>query len=623
MAGREDKATKAMRFTALTLLAVCLADGPAEAVYTTMVNNGPSANRVDIVFLGDGYTAAQISTTYVTHVQAMLTHLFDQTEDPFPRYRNFFNVHRIDVVSNQSGADVPPQGISRDTALDASYYWDGSTDRLLYINETKANSQLSTGLAGAGFTAEMKLITVNDTRYGGGGGTYAVYAGGNSSAPEIALHELGHSFSNLADEYDYGSGTYTGPERPEANVSIYADSRKWSQWLGYVDPAHTSMGAVGAYQGAYYQKYGIYRPTSDSKMRTLGKPFNAVSREKIILDIYKYCDPLDSWLANQATLTNPNDLWVDVVDPDIIKLQWSVDGQLVSGAAAEHFTPTNLTVGTHTITARAYDDTPWVRTSLDSLQQTVTWSVTVTPSLFVWTGGGATSDWSVSANWGGAAPPAGNHLAFAGSQRLTNNNNIASRTSFASLTFQSTAGAFVLGGNSIELSGPITNQSTSPQSIDNNIEFTASGDINAQNGDITLSGEISGSVGLTKKGTGKVVITQDAAYSGNTIVAAGTLDLVGLSNAGSTTVNGTLIADYIRQESLTIIAGGKVSIDGSGTSVVNFLNIADSSGNFSWGTGGGGSSDKLNVIAVPEPATWLLAIMAASAGFVAWRRRKR
>jgi hypothetical protein len=343
-----------------------------------VLNNGDPSNRVNIIFLGDGYTASEINTTYVTHINAMLNHLFTENEDPFTRYANYFNAYRINVVSNQSGADVPPQNIYKDTALDASYYWDKVTERLLYVSNSKANAAMTSGLAGSGITADMKLVTVNSTLYGGGGGNYAVYAGGNGYAPEIALHETGHSFSNLADEYSYSSTTYTGSEPSRPNVTTDPSGAKWSQWLGYVDPAHPELGAVGAYEGAMYNDYGIYRPTEDSKMRNLDVAFNAVCREQIILDIYNRVHPIDRYLSNTAMLTNPDSLWIDVVDPDVLRVHWSVDGSEIVGATSETFDLPSLSKGMHTVTALAYDDTPWVRVDNDLLSQSISWSVNIT-----------------------------------------------------------------------------------------------------------------------------------------------------------------------------------------------------------------------------------------------------
>ena len=66
---------------------------------------------------------------------------------------------------------MPQQGISRNTALDATYRFDGVTDRLLGINGSKADAALNAGLGGANFTAEMLFVTVNSDIYGGSGGS--------------------------------------------------------------------------------------------------------------------------------------------------------------------------------------------------------------------------------------------------------------------------------------------------------------------------------------------------------------------------------------------------------------------------------------------------------------------
>src|SRR5262245_34602245 len=74
-------------------LAATLSMSPeiASGAYITMVEHGPSSNRVNVMFLGDGYTASELGTTYVNDISSMWAHMFGNTEDPFPRYRNFFN----------------------------------------------------------------------------------------------------------------------------------------------------------------------------------------------------------------------------------------------------------------------------------------------------------------------------------------------------------------------------------------------------------------------------------------------------------------------------------------------------------------------------------------------------
>lgn len=399
-------ALRAAFFAALVCFGV---DGIA--AWRTVVDNGPSANRVDIVFIGDGYTQAQISSgLYSSHVQQYLTYLWGGTNylaDPFPRYRNFFNVHQIEVASLESGADHPSQGIYRNTAFDATYD-SGGIDRLLTINTSKANSAVSTNLAGTGIIADMRMATVNDSAYGGSGGTWAVYAGPNHQARELALHELSHAFSSTADEYVTRSGVFPGAEPAAVNATKDPTGAKWSQWLGFDDPRADYLD-IGVFEGAVDYPSGVYRPSLDSKMRTLGRPFNAVVREKTILDIYKYVDPLDSWMAN-STEVQSGALWVKTVDPEVISVDWYVNDQLVAADHGEQFVLANFSfeVGTYSVRALAYDRIvnhagdgsllDLVRVGLNNLQQQINWTVQLTavePNRGDFNGDGIADGWDL------------------------------------------------------------------------------------------------------------------------------------------------------------------------------------------------------------------------------------
>ena len=106
------------RLVACLVAAVCLASaGRALAEpFTTVRNNGPSANRVDLVIMGDGFTAAQIAAgAYAAEIETQIQRLFAQ--EPYLEYNRFLNVHRINVTSNQAGADHPSLGMFVDTAL--------------------------------------------------------------------------------------------------------------------------------------------------------------------------------------------------------------------------------------------------------------------------------------------------------------------------------------------------------------------------------------------------------------------------------------------------------------------------------------------------------------------------
>ena len=355
------------------------------AAFDTVIDNGPSSNRVDIFFLGDGYTTADLAAgAYSDHVQNYTDHIFSAnlSVDPYFRYRNFFNVHQVEVVSNESGADVPQHEIVKDTALDATYQWDGETDRLLYIDTNKANAALNSAMAGSDINAEVKFVTVNSSIYGGGGGSWAVYAGANSNALDVALHESGHSFNRLADEYG-GDATYTGSEPNRINVTADDSGTKWSHWLGYNDPTGS---VVGAYEGARYHDFGLYRPTLNSKMRNLNRPFNAIGREKIILDIYDLVDPLDSFTDNSTTLVDPLTLDAEAIDDGVIDLQWFIDGvyePTFDDLSTIDISGLGFDVGDHEVELRAFDPTGfdpvdgWVRIETANLEQFVGWNISV------------------------------------------------------------------------------------------------------------------------------------------------------------------------------------------------------------------------------------------------------
>jgi len=338
---------------------------------------GDPDNRVNIIFAGDGYRATEIETVYKTHVDNAINYFFDNVlAEPFGRYDGFFNVYRANVVSTQSGADIPPENIFRNTALDASYYWDGVTERLLYVDDAKTDSAVAGALAGTSITPDMVFVSVNATKYGGGGGTYAVFAGGNSDAREIALHEVGHSFAGLADEY-FDPGTfYSGPELPQPNVTIDPTGAKWAQWIGYNQPG---IGEIGAYEGGYYHEFGVYRPSLNSKMQMLGNLFDAVGREQFILDFYGKVDPIDAHTPNSGPVTGTDSVFVDLVDADVTNIRWSVDGKVVADGTASSFdlSDNGFGLGTFAVTAFAYDETGWLRVEEALGQQAVDWAVQI------------------------------------------------------------------------------------------------------------------------------------------------------------------------------------------------------------------------------------------------------
>lgn len=365
--------------------ATSVAPPPAAPEYINLISSGPSDNRVDIWYVGDGYLSSQ-RQELLDDVAAQFDDMISgiPLNEPFGRYQNFFNVHVIFQPSAEEGADLPQAAVPVfvDTAFDATYWYDGVTERLLYMNTGKADAAIASVIP-AGVDIDMRFGTVNSAKYGGGGGTYAVYAGKDPDAFDVALHEMGHSYAKLADEYFTVGEVYNGQEPSAANATTDSLGSKWAHWLGYDDPI---LGVVGAYEGAVYAETGAYRPTNNSKMRSLGNPFDPIAKEQFILGFYADVDPLDDWYqpGNTGVLVNPDTLWGDVIDPAVISSTWYVNGLLDASITSESVDVSafGLAQGTYQIKLAAIDETDMVRVNLDALKQEVVWNIEIADTVF-------------------------------------------------------------------------------------------------------------------------------------------------------------------------------------------------------------------------------------------------
>src|SRR4030095_14057395 len=260
--------TRFFSFVLLLLLGVASQRVVLAESVETIISNGSSDNRVDIVILGDGYTASEIET-HRTQWQQFIQAMFAQ--DPSREYQLYFNVHRIDVISNQSGADHPANGRFVDTALDATYNCN-NIERLIFVNYAKALAVINRSITPV--QSDIKLVIVNDQQYGGAGGLFAV-ASVHRFAVEVILHELGHSLGLLGDEYGGGGvdcGSFSSePSLPNITRVTNRSDIKWNYWIDPSPPIPTNgsaPGLPGLYEGASTCDTGYFRPTFSSKMRT-------------------------------------------------------------------------------------------------------------------------------------------------------------------------------------------------------------------------------------------------------------------------------------------------------------------------------------------------------------------
>lgn len=352
--------------------------------YETILNNGNSQNRLDIAIVGDGYTASE-QEKYKADVQNVIQGFF--AEQPFLDYKNYFNVQRVDVISAQSGADHPERSSFVDTAFDATYRCNG-IQRLVCVNVSKVSNVLSSSLEPA--QRDVVVVVVNDSEYGGSGGSVAVVST-SPFAIDTLLHEEGHTLGLLADEYG-------GPPPPACNSSFEpsavnatrATQRELIKWKAWIDPAtplptfSTDPAVPGLYTGAVYCDAELYRPTYRSKMRASGFPFEQINSEQLVRRIYNFVSPLDSRLpATDVSVTKGQTQSFSVTTPTPgshnLTINWSVDGQTLGSGPSFNLDSSNLSAGTHTVSAAVKDGTSFVRTDPNGvLSATTSWTITVT-----------------------------------------------------------------------------------------------------------------------------------------------------------------------------------------------------------------------------------------------------
>jgi hypothetical protein len=346
----------------------------------TVFESGPPSNRVDLVIVGDGYTAGELGT-FAAHAQSGIDDLFNTP--PFDQYSELFNVHRVEVVSAESGVDDDPQGVQRDTALDMRFYCFG-VERALCVNVSKAQAYASLAP-----DWDQIFAVANSQRYGGVGypsSNVGTYAGGNALAPQVAIHELGHSLGNLADEYAYGGpSNYSGAEPAARNVSIYdasemaARNAKWAPWLGETDPAWDAL--VSTFEGANTSETGIFRPTDNSLMRALGRPFNLPSAEGLIIEMWKIVAPIDSATPTSQPLLPTQTVSVQPA-ASFLTVRWSLDGELIRTGPTLNLATVDLPAGASELVATVIDETPLVRdeAARDAfMTERRVWSIAATP----------------------------------------------------------------------------------------------------------------------------------------------------------------------------------------------------------------------------------------------------
>lgn len=258
----------------------------ASGLGRTLVGSQQGAG-VNLVILGDGYRADQQALLRL-HAETLIDTL--RSDRGIAAHLVAFNIHMIETVSIDSGADDNDIIDSRDTAFDSAY---NCLDviRLVCTNTLKV---FETALREYPELDQIILL-VNDLRFGGSANSGGSIAVTSAYSPEIALHELGHSLAGLADEYvDAEIVERLGPSsitQNYPNIAFTADPERvpWRAWIDLSMPLPSQAGdqGVGVFEGGLYQSRGVFRPTSTSRMRRYSDPFGPVNSEQWILSLYR------------------------------------------------------------------------------------------------------------------------------------------------------------------------------------------------------------------------------------------------------------------------------------------------------------------------------------------------
>jgi hypothetical protein len=308
---------------------------PSPGALIAFEKNGDPATKVDLLLLGDGYTSAE-RRKFEADSRRLLAVLF--ATSPFKERRSDFNVWGLVPAARESGISRPSGGIHRANPISSTYDAFGS-ERYVLAFDNKAFRRYASYAP-----YDVVEIVVNGRTYGGGGiyGLYSTVAADNAFAPYVFVHEFGHHFAALADEYYTSPVAYlpsaTRDEPWEPNVTALRDpnSLKWKDLIKPGTPLPTpwpkeayekasreaqarrarlraekrpesemealfaeerrrddvmfatSRGMVGAFEGARYEATGFYRPEANCIMFTRADFFCAVCRRALeqVIDTY-------------------------------------------------------------------------------------------------------------------------------------------------------------------------------------------------------------------------------------------------------------------------------------------------------------------------------------------------
>jgi hypothetical protein len=241
-----------------------------EIPFVKFHDSGDPANKVDIAFIAEGYTIDQMEK-FLKDAKRIGDYFLSQA--PYNEYQDRFNFYAIESASEESGVDVPGRRVYVNTDINSSFY---TFDMDRYL--TSANTKTVYDIA-ANVPYDVIFILVNSKIYGGGGfyNHFGESTVDNYFSEIVSIHEFGHTFAGLADEYYTSEVTYSDFYNPdvepwEPNITTNVDfASKWKNMVVKGTPIPTPRvdkykNVVGMFQGGGYVSKGVYSPMMDCRM---------------------------------------------------------------------------------------------------------------------------------------------------------------------------------------------------------------------------------------------------------------------------------------------------------------------------------------------------------------------
>ena len=254
-------------------------------VYEAWIGNKDITKAVDIVILPEGYTQAEM-VKFIKDCDFFVKSLFSYA--PYDRYRTSFNVRGVMAPSAESGCTMPGDHVYKNTAMRFSF-WTFDSERYCMSTDNRDIRDLAGQVP-----YDQIYVLVNTTKYGGGGiyNFYCSSASSNGFSSDVIIHEFGHGFAGLADEYYYAGSSdhmYNLNLEPwEPNLTTLVDfGSKWGDMMNKKTPVPTPREpkyeqTIGVFEGGGYETEGMYSPHMDCLMKSFnGHDFCPVCQRAI------------------------------------------------------------------------------------------------------------------------------------------------------------------------------------------------------------------------------------------------------------------------------------------------------------------------------------------------------